>query len=253
MIVPRILYFDIETTPCVGWFWRPGYNQTITHEQLLEPAKIIMISYKWAGEETVHNLRWSSAKRQCDKKLLKDFSKIYNSADLVVYHNGDKFDLPWVNTRLLYHDLPRLDPVPSEDTLKLIRPKFNFPSNRLDAVGAYLGVGRKLRTGGIDLWKDVVFGKDQEALEFMAEYCDQDVLLLEEVHKKIVPHTNRKESFFGPGMSHCRECGSDSYHHNRTRYTKAGNPRVTVKCNNCHSCRTMAQSVYDKLVEEKSE
>ena len=31
---PKILFFDIETSYCQGWFWRPGYKLSIDYNQV---------------------------------------------------------------------------------------------------------------------------------------------------------------------------------------------------------------------------
>ena len=86
----RRLFFDIETSPCLGWFWRPSYNTTINPNQIIEYAKVICISYMWEGDTKVHNLSWT--KDQCDKKMIEDFIKVMNKADEIVAHNGDRFN-----------------------------------------------------------------------------------------------------------------------------------------------------------------
>lgn len=95
------LYFDIEVSANIGFFWKPGYNLNIGYENIIKEAGIICICYKWEGDKKVHSLTWD--KHQSDKKLLQDFIKVANTADELVGHNGDKFDLPWVRTRCLYH------------------------------------------------------------------------------------------------------------------------------------------------------
>ena len=39
--------------------------------------------------------------------------------------------------------------------------------DKLDYIAQYLGVGKKLETGGLDLWKKVCLEKDETALEHM--------------------------------------------------------------------------------------
>ena len=93
------LFFDIETSPCLGWFWRPGWKTRLSYNNVIEDAKIICVSYKWEDEEEVYTLDWGSKKD--DKALIKEFVKIMNTAHEIVGHNGDRFDIPWVRTRAL--------------------------------------------------------------------------------------------------------------------------------------------------------
>ena len=92
------LFFDIETSFNIGIFWRSGYNQTINPEDIIHERAIICVCYKWEGEDEVHTLTWD--RNQSDKKLLKSFIQIMNRATEVVGHNGDRFDIKWLNTRI---------------------------------------------------------------------------------------------------------------------------------------------------------
>ena len=77
-------------------------------------------------------------------------------------------------------------PYKSIDTLKMARRSFKFDSNKLDQLGRYLGLGRKVQTGGMDLWFYCMAGK-MSAWKLMVKYCKQDVVLLEEVYLKLRP------------------------------------------------------------------
>jgi hypothetical protein len=60
------LFFDIETSPNVGFFWTAGYKQNISHDNIIKERAIICICYKWAGEDKIYSLTWD--KNQNDKK-----------------------------------------------------------------------------------------------------------------------------------------------------------------------------------------
>jgi len=180
----RVLIYDIETSPNIGWFWRAGYKLNISPENITKERAIICVSYKWLGEEEVYNLVWD--KNQCDKFLIENFIVVMNEADMMVAHNGDRFDLKWIKTRALYHGIKgMLIDYKSLDTLKLAKKKFNFNSNRLDYIAKYLGFEGKIKTN-IALWTDIVFKKDAQALKDMVTYCDEDVRQLENVYCKLV-------------------------------------------------------------------
>jgi DNA polymerase elongation subunit (family B) len=171
------LYFDIETSPNIGLFWQAGYKQKIDYSNIIKERGIICICYKWEDEKEVHSLHWD--KKQCDKKLLQEFIKVANQADELVGHNGDKFDLPWIRTRCLYHRVDLFPKYVTIDTLKLSRRQFRFNSNRLDYIASYLGIGKKIKTD-FNLWKDIVLNKCDKSMKKMIDYCKQDVKLLGE-------------------------------------------------------------------------
>ncbi len=178
----RRLFLDLETSPNIGMFWRAGFKLTITPESIIKERAIICAGYKWAHEKGARILVWD--KNQDDKALLAALIPIIAQADEVIMHNGDRFDMPWVRTRALFHGLPPVPDVKLIDTLKWARSKFYFNSNKLDYIAKYLGIGGKLKTE-FGLWKDVVLNKDAAALKRMAEYCMNDVLLLERVWARL--------------------------------------------------------------------
>ena len=149
----RRLFFDIETSPNVVFSWNVGYDVRIDYQNILKERAIICICYKFEGESKVHHLTWNKGD---DKKMLQKFASIISTADEVVGHNSDKFDIKWVRTRCLYHGISMTHDIKSIDTLKSSRGKFRFNSNKLDYIGKYLGVGKKMETGGFDLWKDII-------------------------------------------------------------------------------------------------
>ena len=65
---PKILYFDIETTPLKAYIWRPG-DQFVGQNQLVEGSEltdIICIGYCWDNNG---RMRPRLKKRGCQKSL----------------------------------------------------------------------------------------------------------------------------------------------------------------------------------------
>lgn len=178
------LFFDLETSPNVVFSWRIGNKINLSPDNIINERAIICASYKWEGEDEVNTLTWYKGD---DKKLLQEFSKIIDSADEVITQNGDKFDIKWLRARCIYHRIPISVKFNSIDTLKMMKAGFNFNSNKLDYVGSFLGVGKKLPTG-YDLWRKIILENDKEAMNTMVEYCEEDVRLLERVYNELQPY-----------------------------------------------------------------
>ena len=225
----RRLFFDVEVSYCKGWFWRPSHKTSISYHQILEHGKIICISYKWEGQDKVYNLNWNST--QCDKDMLNKFIKILNQADEIVGHNSDRFDIKWLRTRCIYHKLPMFPTYKSFDTLKFFRGNVLAPSNRLDYLGEYYNEGRKLKNED-DLWYNVIEKNNRSALKRMVKYCDQDVLLLERIYKRIKPYSKAISHVSGV-KSDCPECGSDEVKLNGHSYTAGGTKKQRLVCLCC--------------------
>jgi hypothetical protein len=243
------LYWDIETTPNIGYFWKSGWRERISPEAILEERRIICISYKFEHEE-VKTLTWKDG---CDKKLVKDFVKIANTADILIAHNGDRFDLPWFRTRCIFHGV-EFPPKPTTiDTLKRARGNFNFNSNKLDYIAKFLGVGKKMETGGFDLWKDVMNG-DNKALKKMVQYCERDVEILQKVHDKLaphVPHTGHEGVMQGRDKWTCPHCGGNHITMHRKRTTATGVEKYQMKCSSCVRFYTLSARQYLNYMKEK--
>jgi len=247
------LFFDIETSPNIGLFWTAGYNWNITTESIIKERAIICICYKWAGDDKVYSLQWDG--NQDDKKLLEKFIKVANEADEIVGHNGDRFDLPWIRTRCLYHRIPVFPNYTTLDTLKSARSKFKFNSNKLDYIAKFLGIGQKTHTG-YDLWKKVVLDKDKESLDYMVEYCKNDVELLEKVYNEMSTYIPAKthHGVLNDGEKYsCPECGSENMKFSKKRYSALGTPRIQLQCENCHKYHTVSSTIYENKLASKVE
>lgn len=245
------LFIDIETSPCIGYFWRPGYSLNIPYQNIITESAIICICYKWEDSEHVHSMTWDSGD---DKEMLRKFIDIAVTADEVVAHNSDRFDLPWVRTRCLFHRIKCPNNFVTFDTLKAIKGQMRLNSNRLDYVANYLGVGGKMETGGFDLWKGVMNG-DRKSLRTMVEYCKQDVALLERVFKEIYVYSKPKTHagvHAGGYKHHCPSCGSPNTKRNKKKTTALGTPKIQMYCNECCSYFTLTENVYRKSVETEA-
>tara|TARA_R100001460_G_scaffold14262_1_gene31998 strand:+ start:2618 stop:3376 length:759 start_codon:yes stop_codon:yes gene_type:complete len=242
------LFFDIETSPCIGWFWRPGYKTRLSYNNVIEDAKIICISYKWQDEDKVSTLDWG--RKKDDKKLIKEFVKIMNKANEIVGHNGDRFDIPWVRTRALYHGIESVPRWRTLDTLKSVRSNLRLPSNRLTDIGRYFGLGEKIKVDG-DLWQNIVFG-DASRMNEMIDYCEQDVVLLQQIYEKIVKVVPEKTHVGvvngGPKWS-CPHCGGMTVIRNGTDVTRAGTESQKMQCKSCKKCYRISTKVYSKYLE----
>lgn len=246
------LFFDIETSYNIGKFWRTGWNQTITPSQLIKERAVICISYKWEKDDKVYNLTWD--KNQDDKKLLTEFTKILETADEVIAHNGDRFDIKWLRTRCLIHRLPFPTYVKSLDTLKKVKSMFNFQSNKLDYIASVLGFGHKVPTGGMELWDKIILEKDDKALEKMVNYCNHDVVLLQDVFGAIQPYIkpNTNVALHKGGKNYdCPSCGGTKVTYKKSVITPKGTIQRQMECKECTNDYIISNTVFSKYLKNK--
>jgi predicted PolB exonuclease-like 3'-5' exonuclease len=239
------LFFDLESSPNIGFFWKSGFKLNIGTENIIKERAIICICYKWEGEKQVHSLNWDS--KQCDKAMLQKFIKVANQAAELVAHNGDRYDLTWIRTRCLYHGIDMFPNYTTIDTLKISRSKFNFNSNKLDYIAKFLGVGQKIKTE-FSMWRDIVLDNDKVAMSKMIKYCKMDVIVLERVFKALNAHILPKTNYAMIGSNergNCPECGSKQIIVRAHRYTAIGGKRIQYQCRDCHKYHNKIESKKD--------
>lgn len=184
--------------------------------------------------------------------MLAEFVKIANTAEELVGHNGDKFDMAWIRTRCLYHRIPMFPTYTTIDTLKVSRSKFRFNSNRLNYIADFLGLGQK-RKVEFNLWKDVLLKNDRKALDTMVKYCKRDVSLLQDVFTELSKHIEPKTHYGvinGKDRGTCPECGSDHLVYQRMRVTATGIKRYRFKCRGCDKFHSKSEK-QGRLIYER--
>lgn len=233
----KILYYDIETAPNLSMVWGHYEQNVIAHER---EWYMLCVSYRWEHEKKSHVTSLVDFPADYKKDPENDFHvvkklwELFDEADIVIAHNGDKFDMRKANARFVAHGLGPASPVKSIDTLKVARKYFMFNSNKLDHLGDHLGVGRKVSTGGFETWAGCMRG-DMKYWKLMIKYAKQDVDLLRKVYMQLRPWmTNHPNLNIFDGTNACPTCGSK-------RLQKRGTKRTQVsvyqqyQCNDCGS------------------
>ena len=234
----RILFLDIETAPLVGYVWG-RWKQNIAINQTVSEWFMLSWAGKWANQDEVFSdvLTPQEALKEDDLRISKTLWDILNQADVVITHNGIRFDHPKINTRFLIHGLPPTRPFRIIDTLKEVKHTFSFSSNKLDNIMIQLEVDRKLETS-FELWKECLRG-NQESLDYMKKYNEYDVTGLEKVFAKLKPWIRNIPHFtlyntVEPGERVCPSCGSKHLKEDRI-YTTSVNRYKLYRCQECQS------------------
>jgi uncharacterized protein YprB with RNaseH-like and TPR domain len=238
------LFFDIETSPNIVYSWRIGYNLNITPENIINERAIICISYKWEDEDKIYTLTWDE--NLCDKKMLIDFLKIANTADELIAHNGDRFDIKWIRTRCIFHRIPMFPNYKTLDTLKKAKSGFNFNSNKLDYIAQFLGVGAKVKHSGFDMWKGVM-QNDKVALSEMVNYCEGDIIVLEDVFLTMQNYIkmNTHAGVINNNLKYsCPSCSSENISLVKNNITAIGTVKRLINCLDCDYHYEISNSSY---------
>lgn len=205
----------------------------------MESSYVLSWAAKWSDSAEVI---FDSVHQSRTKKMLKGIHTLVSEADVVVHYNGTKFDMPTLNKEFLLFNMPPPAPYKQVDLLKQVRSQFRFPSNKLDYVAQRLGLGKKVKHEGHELWVACMSG-DVEAWQRMEEYNKQDVVLLEKLYNRLLPwikhHPNHN---IHSEDACCPTCGS-------TRLQKRGyNTTMTAQYQRyvCLDCRSWSQGTRTK-------
>jgi Zn ribbon nucleic-acid-binding protein len=148
------------------------------------------------------------------------------------------------NTFFIKEGLTPPSPYKVIDTLTIARSKFKFMSNKLDDLGKYLGVGRKVDTGGFKLWLGCLKG-DKKSWKLMRKYNKQDVSLLEDIYIKLRGWGTNLPAV-KTGIL-CPTCGSDDIQFRGWNTNKIWRTK-RIQCLNCGkwSESNIKEKIYNK-------
>lgn len=206
----KICILDIETSPLIAYSWGPSYETNLI--EVIEQSQVLSFSAKWLGGKHITK-GWPDYKGYKkgildDRNLIKDLWEIVNEADVIVGQNLRDFDMKILNARFLFHGLKPPSPYKTVDTKVEAKKYLRMPSNKLDDLGGYYGIGRKVEHEGFGLWKKCMAG-DKKAWRRMKRYNYKDVVLTERLYILLRPWMQSHPNY---GMYHdkicCVRCGS---------------------------------------------
>lgn len=189
MTSPRILLYDLEVTPILGWTYKMWEANVIRIER---ESYIMCFSYQWYGEKRIGNVAqpdnsdYYEGHPFDDYMVVRKLWSLMDEADIVVAHNANKFDNRIATARFLTHKLGPPSPYKSVDTLTSARRYFKMASNSLNDLCDSLELGSKSKDTHAHIWHACVNG-DMVAWGKMKRYCNQDVMLLSNLYDKLRP------------------------------------------------------------------
>jgi len=235
----KILILDIETAPAKVFAWGT-YDQNIGLSQIIEDSYMLSWSAKWLGESKIHSdclyyhQHTFKHNRRDESQIAKSIWKLLDQADIIVAHNGDNFDIKWLNTVFLRTGMKPPSTFKSVDTLKVSRGNFYMISHRLNYLCQVLDIGHKLKHEGFELWPKCMNG-DKHAWNRMMHYNKKDVILLEELYTLVRPfipnHPNLSMYSDGDKII-CSGCGGSDFKKKGFAYTNVNKYQRYV-CKNC--------------------
>lgn len=239
------LFYDIETSPNEGYFWRTGSKLMITPDAITKERAIICISWKWENDSRVFSLRWDD--KQCDKTMLEQFVEVLHASDEAIGHNADNFDIRWVRARCMIHGIPISPFIKTVDTLKFARSLY-LNSRKLDYISKILGSDGKIGTN-FGMWKRIMKDNSKEDLDLMVLYCEKDVIELERIHstlRKYNPTALHRGILADASACSCPECASETHVYQKKHITARGTISHQLRCADCNTYFIVSNSTYNK-------
>jgi DNA polymerase elongation subunit (family B) len=232
---PRILSLDIETSPVVAHAWGL-FKQNIAISQIIERPRTICFAAKFEDQRRVH---FYSEFEHGRDEMIGAAHALLTEADVVMHYNGDRFDLPRLNTEFVLHGHKPPAPYKSIDLYKVIKRNFQFTSNKLAYILDQLGLTGKVKNSGHDLWVRCLAG-DPKAWAEMKRYNVRDVRVLEELYEKLRPwiKDHPHHGLYSGEEDACPNCGGLDLR--REGYTLTGMGRFQRY--QCRGCGTWSRS-----------
>ena len=235
---PKVLIFDIETAPMLGFVWSLWENN-VALNQLHKDWHILSWSAKWLGDppsKVMYMDQRGEADIEDDTRILKGIWKLLDQADVVITQNGRSFDQRKLNARFILQGLKPPSSYKHIDTKLIASKHFAFTSNKLEYMTDKLCKKyKKIKTKkfqGFELWSACLKG-NKAAWNEMEKYNKYDVLSLEELYNKLIPWENNVNfNVYTNALTSVCKCGKGRIKRNGYYFTDVGKFQ-RLRCSSC--------------------
>jgi hypothetical protein len=236
----KILAWDIETSPALGYFWGL-WDQNIGLNQLMERGEILSFAARWI-DAPKKDIYFASNRDGGHEAMIGLAWDLIDEADALVSWNGRAFDTKNMNREFLLAGMTPPSPAKEIDLMVATKKRFRFVSNKLENVAQELGLGGKVKHSGFGLWIRCM-NDEPAAWAEMEKYNKQDVHLLVDLYRILLPwidnHPNRN-LFDGDG---CPACGSTRLQARGTRTTQLGSYQ-RYQCIDCGKWSSSGKAIH---------
>ena len=213
----RLLILDVERLDGITqqhWWDRGDLKQRYIHyETVIRQPRTTIACAKWYDEPDVIRLaEWDRGGR---KRFLRNVYRLLERADIIVGHNIDNADIPWLKADLHVEAcFPPLPPFKTVDTLKVLRKEFKSgaPFKSLDAFCQIVGIPGKSDHYDRLAMERAIDGSVEDR-ERLTDYCAGDVIATQGLYDWERPYIKNHPILFVDGkdkMMICNRCGRDT-------------------------------------------
>jgi hypothetical protein len=243
-VTNRILILDVERLDgiTVQHWWDRGdlKNRYVHYETVARQPRTTVVCAKWYDSpDVMHFAEWDRGGRPA---FLKRVHRLLEQADIVVGHNVDQADIPWLKGDLhIEGGLPPLPPFKTVDTLKVLRREFKSgaPFKSLDAFCQIVGVPSKTDKYDREAMERAVSGSKEDRDRLVA-YCMGDCVATQGLYDWLRPHIKNHPALFVDGkdkLTVCHRCGHDTKRIVRRYVANV----MTYSMRKCTSCKAYSR------------
>lgn len=221
----KILILDVERLPGITrqYWWDRGdlKNRYIGFEEVEREPRTTLVCAKWYDSPDVMVFaEWDRGGRQ---RFLRRVHDLMSRADIIVGHNIDQADLPWllgdfrfprIGCEATFEPLPDLPPFKTVDTLTHLRRRYKtgLPFKGLDAALQILGHPGKVDRYDPQAMERAVAGSKDDRQRLL-DYCVGDVVATQWLYDRERPMMKNHPALFVDGkdkLTVCNRCGHDT-------------------------------------------
>lgn len=225
----RILTLDIETMPMLAAVFQLRGQDYISPGSVVQTGGVGCWAARWYGERRV---MFASTFHDGYEPMIGQMRDLLDQADIVVSFNGKRFDNKHLRTAMVGLGLPAPTPWRDVDLLVEWRRLFTLPSNKLDEVAKYLGIGQKIKHEGMALWLACMDG-DAKAWGRMKRYNVGDVRLTEDLYDRLRGWMPNHPHVLTTDALSCNQCGSTDLTREGRDYRAVVIDYALYRCNGC--------------------
>jgi predicted RNA-binding Zn-ribbon protein involved in translation (DUF1610 family) len=216
------------------------FKTNIGIEQMVEDISMMSFAAKWLESDEAIYMDVSRKKNpRDDAQLLNSIRSVLTGVDFFVAHNGQRFDLPQINSRMVQQGIAPYRTPKVIDTLLLNKRVFRFSSHRLAYVTRQIGDVEKYahsKFPGFSMWTECLAG-NKEAWEENRLYNMIDVTSLESTYLRTrgwyEAHPNLGPYVEDSSKPVCPNCGSNKLKLNSTPHRTGVGIYDSYTCGNC--------------------
>ena len=244
----QILILDVERLDGITQqhWWDRGdlKNRYVHYETVIRQPRTTIMCAKWYdSDEVIELAEWDKGGR---KEFLRAIHALMSEADIIVGHNVDNADVPWLRGDLhIEAGLPPLPPFKTVDTLKVLRREFKSgaPFKSLDAFCQIVGIPSKTDHYDRLAMERAVTEKSQEDRDRLTAYCSGDVVATQWLYDWLRPHIKNHPALFVDGESAlnvCNRCGESETLPCAKRFVANVLTYTMLRCASCKGYRRLS-------------